>query len=155
MITLNPADADYLLGKENAYVDPTANYQADVTETDYSAAQLTVSITVNRQPKDTLSINPQGNKPGQINLKGKNVLYGGVVIGTFKGGTRSNPSLVITFNSAASEGAVQALVKRITFFAKNERRASQASRTVQMQVTNVSGHDSNAATRVINIVGTV
>ena len=155
VISLNPVDANYLLGKENAAVDPLANYQADVTATDYSSARLTVSITANRQPKDILSINPQGNKPGQINLKDKNVLFGGVVIGTFQGGTRSRPSLVISFNSAATETAVQALVKRITFFTKNERQASRASRTVQMQVTNVSGHDSNQATRVINVMGTV
>jgi VCBS repeat-containing protein len=155
LMTLNPNDATYVLGKKNASVDPTASYQADITATDYSAAQLTVSITVNRQATDILRITPQGNKPGQINVKGKNVLYGGVVIGTFKGGTRANPTLVITLNSSASAAAVDALAKQISFFAKKGRNASQASRTVQMQVTNVSGQDGNQATRVINIVGAV
>ncbi len=155
VITLNPVDGSYYLDKENAYVDPTAQYQADVTETDYSVAVLTVSITANRQSKDVLGINPQGNRPGQISLKGKSVFFGGVVIGTFQGGSKSQPDLVITFNSSASEAAVQALVKRITFFAKNERRASHDPRTVQMQITNVSGHNSNAATRQINIDGTM
>ena len=150
-ITLNPEAGTYYLGKENAFVDPTATYQEDATAADYSSAQLTVSIIVNRQAKDTLSIKGQGNKPGQINTKGKNILFGGVVIGTFKGGTRAKPELVITFNSSATEAAVNALVKRITFFSKNDRRASYAPRTVQMQVTNVSGLDGNQATRVLNI----
>jgi hypothetical protein len=154
VITLTEETGTYHLGKDRAFLDPTAQYQAENSTDDYSSAVLTVSITANRQPKDILSIYPKGSAPGQISVKGKKVLFGGVVIGTFKGGSKSSPDLVITFNAAASEAAVQALVKRINFNAKNTR-LPQPTRTLQMQITNVSGYDSNLATREINVVAKV
>jgi len=66
VLTLNPAGANYLLGKVNASVDPIANYQAEGTVTNYSAAKLTVSITANRQPNDILSINPREIRPARL-----------------------------------------------------------------------------------------
>lgn len=154
VITLTEETGTYHLGKDRAFLDPTAQYQAENSTNDYSSAVLTVSITANRQPKDILSIYPKGSAPGQISVKGKKVLFGGVVIGTFQGGSKSSPNLVITFNAAASEAAVQALVKRINFNAKNTR-LPQPTRTLQMQITNVSGYDSNLATREINVVAKV
>ena len=151
VITLKPETGTYHLGKEFGLVDPTAQYQADVTKTDYAAAVLTVSISANRQSRDILDINPDGNNAGEIGIKGRRILFGGEVIGTFRGGKRSTPDLVIRFNAAATEAAVQALVKRISIVEKHGR-LPQPTRTVQMQITNVSGHNSNHATRNIDFI---
>ena len=153
VITLNPETGTYHLKKDRAFVDPTATFTADITEVDFSGSQLTVSITGNPSRKDTLSIYPKGNDAGQINVKGKKVLYGGVVIGTFTGGKHGD-NLVITFNSAATEAAVNQLVKRINFTIQGNK-LPQPTRTLQMQVTNLGGQDSNQATRLIDVVAAV
>jgi hypothetical protein len=71
-----------------------------------------------------------------------------VKIGTFSGGNGRNPDLVVVFNSSASTAAVDALLKRINFRAKDD---PGQTRTVQFELTNVGGSNSNIATRDINV----
>lgn len=132
-------------------MDAGATFQADPVVTDYSAAQLTVTIEANRNSKDLLRIIAEGTGPGQISIKKKQVLFGGVVIGTFKGGAKKDPNLVIRFNSATTESAVQALVKRIGFNTKN-KQANQNARFVGMQIRNLAGQDSFLRGRWINVL---
>ncbi|MES2792432.1 MAG: cadherin domain-containing protein [Planctomycetota bacterium] len=153
LITLNPDTGTYHLKKDRAFVDPTATFVSGDPDVDYTDAKLTVSIVANANRKDVLSVFPKGNGADQINVKGKKILYEGVVIGTFKGGRRGQ-DLVITFNGAATEAAVNQLVKRVNFNAK-DRKLPQATRTLQMQVTNLGGQDSNQATRQIDVVAAV
>lgn len=134
-----------------AVVDADADLHADGAITNYSSAQLVVSISANRDPKDLLKIASQGKDAGQISVKQNKILFGGVVIGTLAGGTKAMPNLVITFNSAATEAAVDALLKRISFSTKNSR-LPQLTRTLQMQLTNLAGGATNVATRQINVV---
>jgi VCBS repeat-containing protein len=148
-ITLNPVTGQYHVGKERAFVDPTATFVADVTASDYSQARLTVSISSNRDKRDILSIYAKGSEAGNLQVKGKKLLYNGVEIGKISGGRGKQPDLVIEFNSAATEAILNEVVKHVNFEAKN-KRLPQSTRTLQMQVTNVSGLDSNVATRLIN-----
>ncbi|MFM8482989.1 MAG: beta strand repeat-containing protein, partial [Actinomycetota bacterium] len=73
---------------------------------------------------DRLGIRNEGSGAGQIGISSRDVLYGGVVIGSFAGGGVQGGALqplVITFNSRAadpsvSKAAVQALLRNITFW---------------------------------------
>ncbi len=148
-ITLNQADATYYIGKARALVDPTASFSdAAIANPDFSTAQLRVSITAGRSRRDVLTVLPQRNSNSPINARGHNIFYRGVKIGTFSGGNGQNPDLVIVFNSNATIAAVNSLLKRINFRAKD---GAGQTRTVQFELTNVGGSNSNIATRDINV----
>lgn len=150
VITIPNPLGTYHLGKEPAFLSPdsTFNY-GDVPNPNYSAAQLTVSIVTGRNKKDELSIFPKGSGAGRIDIKGKTVLFGGVEIGTFKGGKGKHADLVVTFNSHATTSAVDNLLRRLNFQAKKD---VGVDRVVNVQVTNIGGVDSNVATRTIAVV---
>lgn len=151
IVTLSDEPATYQVGTP-ALQDSAASFQMEVQGAAYADSSLVISISENRDAKDVLKIVSQGSRPGQISLRKNTVLFGGVVIGTFQGGTKSSPNLVIHFNSAASETALNALVKQISFSTKNTH-LPQAARTLQMQVLNLNGENSNVAIRRINIEG--
>ncbi|MDB5341180.1 MAG: Cadherin protein [Planctomycetaceae bacterium] len=148
-LTVSSDPATYQI-RGTAVVDTAADLHTDGAMT-YSSAQLVVSISANRDVKDLLKIASQGKGAGQISVKQNKILFGGVVIGTLAGGTKAMPNLVITFNAAATEAAVDALLKRVSFSTKNGR-LPQLPRTLQMQLTNLAGGSTNIATRQINVV---
>ena len=154
VLTLASEPATYHIG-DGPLTDATAHFETELDERNYvqfNGSKLVVSISANRDAKDVLKIESQGRGAGKISLKKKNVLFGGVVIGTVAGGTKASPNLVITFNSQATEAAVDALVNQVSFSTKN-RQLPQPSRTLQMQLVNLSGWESNTATRQIHVVG--
>jgi hypothetical protein len=71
-------------------------------------------LTGNAQSTDRLSIFHEGNGPGQIGISGQSVLYGGVLIGTFSGGSGTT-ALAVGLTSSATPSAVQALLRRVRF----------------------------------------
>lgn len=141
----------YHLGKLRAFVDPSATLISSDPTPDFSNAKLTVSITVNRDAKDVLSIFPDAGKSGRIKVRGGKVYFNKVAIGKVSGGTKSSPDLVIEFNSSATRNGVDAVLKHINFRSSNTT-VPQPDRTVKMKLTNVGGIDSNDATRVITVV---
>ncbi len=149
VITLASEPATYAIGK-TPVLDSAASFVMPQNNIDYEGSELVVSISQNRDAKDVLKIVSQ-NGPGQISIKKNNVMYGGVIIGTVQGGSKTSPNLVITFNATASEAAVNALVKQVSFSTAN-KRLPQAARTLQMQYNNAFGWNSDATTRQINIV---
>lgn len=59
--------------------------------------------------------------------------------------------MVVSFNSATTEAAVNALVKRVGFSTKN-KRIPQPVRQMQMQLTGLQGWDTTPATRQVSVV---
>ncbi|MDB5339104.1 MAG: hypothetical protein JWN70_4723, partial [Planctomycetaceae bacterium] len=93
--------------------------------------------------KDAVSILKQSG----IGLKGKNVLFGGTVIGTVAGG-KKGAALVVHLTSFATEAAVQTLLRSIVF--KSTDKVA-GNRTIKFQVTNIGGSNTNIATRQIQV----
>ncbi|MDB5336215.1 MAG: Calx-beta domain protein [Planctomycetaceae bacterium] len=148
-ITLSEQPATYKLG-DAPLVDSGASFHTEQQNITYAGGKLVVSAT--HYLPDMLKIVSQGNKAGQISVRGKNVLYGGRVIGTFEGGNRKHYNLEVTFTGAANEAAVNALVKQIGFTTKY-KNFPQEPRTFAMQIIGLYGLDGNYASRQINVVG--
>ena len=110
---------------------------------------LTVAVAANQGPDDYLLISVQGSAAGQIDIDEGNseVLYGGVVIGTYSGGYEA--PLVITFGANATLESVQALARRIAFSNSNAETTAEP-RTVTF-VVNDSMDSSNAAEKTVTI----
>jgi hypothetical protein len=110
---------------------------------------LTVTVAANQGPDDYLLISVQGSAAGQIDIDEgtSEVLYGGVVIGTYSGGYEA--PLVITFGANATLESVQALARRIAFSNSNAETTAEP-RTVTF-VVNDSLDSSNAAEKTITI----
>ncbi|XEG75678.1 DUF4347 domain-containing protein [Pseudomonas sp. abacavir_1] len=127
---------------------------SDSDSSDFNGGNLTVSITANRATgEDLLGILDQGTGTGQIGVSGNSVTYGGVVIGTFAGGSGSD-DLVVTFTSAnATAQAVQALIHAITYRNSNLNDPSTATRTLSLTVNDGDGATSSAANLTLNVVG--
>jgi len=111
-------------------------------QTLYNGGNLTVSFTAgSTSAEDVLAIRNQGTGAGQIGISGGNVTYAGSTIGTYTGGS-AGANLVITFNSNATDAAVTALVKNITYQNTNTSLPSTSTRTVRFVATNALGQAS-------------
>ncbi|MDO9237872.1 MAG: DUF4347 domain-containing protein, partial [Aquabacterium sp.] len=111
-------------------------------DTLYNGGNLTVSFTAgSTSGEDILAVRNQGTGAAQIGVSGANITYEGVSIGTYTGGS-SGASLVITLNSSATDVAVTALIKNITYQNSNTGAPSTSNRTVRFVVTNAQGHAS-------------
>jgi hypothetical protein len=114
----------------------------------YHSGSLTVTLTANGTADDRLEIRNTGTGAGQIGISGSNVRYGGTVIGTFTGGQGTTP-LVVTFTSAMTRAAAEALVRAITFRNVNSQ-PSLNTRTASVAL--VDGNNLiSTATKAISI----
>lgn len=86
----------------------------DPDETNFDGGQLIVRISENAATGDRVSILPEAAGAGKITISGNEVSFGGVVIGTFNGGTPGAP-LVVTFNANSNSASVQRTLQRIGF----------------------------------------
>ncbi|WP_315709646.1 Ig-like domain-containing protein [Brenneria uluponensis] len=125
----------------------------DADSTDFNGGNVTVSITANGvSGEDVLGIVDQGTGAGQIGLSGSSVLYGGVVIGTYAGGS-SGSDLVVTLNSSATPTAVQALLRTLNYQNTNTTDPSTSTRTVSITVNDGDGGTSNSSSVSVGVVG--
>ncbi len=87
----------------------------DVDSTDFNSGTLTVSfIAGSDATEDVLGIRNEGTGAGQIGVSGSNVTFGGVVIGTWTGGSNGT-NLIITFNANANATNAAALINNLTY----------------------------------------
>ncbi|MBF0186443.1 MAG: efflux RND transporter periplasmic adaptor subunit [Magnetococcales bacterium] len=137
---LSGDDLSYEAGDGAKVIDQGGNASVgDVDSTDFNGGTLTVSISSNRvSGEDQLAIRNQGTAAGEIGTTGANVTYGGVVIGTFTGGTGTN-DLVITFNAASTPTAAGVLLQNITYEDTNSDTPSENTRTIQFVLTDGDG----------------
>jgi hypothetical protein len=158
VVTTSSGNTPYFLGN-TTIIDPAI--VVDDFESTYAVSQdpnsplslgggsMTISVTENQGADDYLLISPQGSDAGQIGIDEgtSEVLYGGVVIGTYAGGYEE--PLVITFGSSATLESVQALARRIAFSNSNMETTIEA-RTVSF-VVNDGVDSSDAATKSVTI----
>ncbi|MEY2872846.1 MAG: hypothetical protein RLZZ373_217, partial [Pseudomonadota bacterium] len=94
----------------------------------------------------------QGTGAGQIGVSGTDVLYGGVVVGSFSGGGDGSTPLIVGFNSQATLAATQALLRNLTFNNVSEA-PSTLTRTVEMCLSDGQEGTSDAATKTVTVTG--
>ncbi|WP_284186858.1 cadherin domain-containing protein, partial [Zoogloea oryzae] len=148
-----------------SFVSGNANYpenagpvlvaaSATVTDEDggnFDTGRLVVQFTANGQAEDRIAIRNQGTGAGQIGISGSNVTYGGVVIGTWAGGTNGSTPLVVTFNASANAAVAQALGRNITYENVSDN-PSTAVRTMAGYLEDGDGGTSNTASGTITMV---
>jgi len=86
----------------------------DVDSPNFAGGSLMVSLISGGDANDQLAIQNQGTKAGQIGINGTDVMYGGVLIGSFTGGTQLTPLLIMLTANANAEG-VRQLIGNVTF----------------------------------------
>jgi hypothetical protein len=146
IVTLLSNTISYIENYAPVIIDSGATI-TDIDSLNFDTGTLIIRLVTGVNPADRLSIRNQGNSSGQIGLDGRIINYGGTAIGTLTGGIGSD--LVITFNSAATPTAAQALLQNITY--SNVSETPAGSRTVEVVVTDGSGGISNTATTNITL----
>ncbi|MCA6954972.1 Ig-like domain-containing protein, partial [Pectobacterium polaris] len=120
----------------------------DADSADFNGGSVRVAITTNRNSsEDVLGIMNLGTGSGQIGVSGSNVTYGGVVIGTFTGGTGNN-DLVVALNASATPAAVQALVRALSYQNSNTADPAITTRFVSITVNDGDGGSASAMVAV-------
>jgi Mg-chelatase subunit ChlD len=142
---------NYTKGSTAKRLDPNAIVY-DIDTPNFGGGQLTVTTVVSANPDDRLNIRDEGTGAGQIgvNTNTSTVTYGGVSIGTFSGGIGVNP-LVITFNTSASNPAVQALVRNLTFHNVSSSPTT-SSRLLNFALTDGTGGANSATFQTVNVI---
>ncbi|MCA9093620.1 MAG: hypothetical protein KDA68_09055, partial [Planctomycetaceae bacterium] len=102
----------------------------------FGGGRFTATLTANATADDRLAVNNQGNAAGQIGVSGANVSYGGTLFGTISGGVGTAP-LVVNFNANATQAAVQALVRNLTFSVLGPT-PSTTTRAIKLELRDVS-----------------
>jgi hypothetical protein len=150
-ITLSTSVVNYFVSTPAKPIDPAVtvldpdspNFDTGVLIVDFAAATGTVN--------DRLAIRDEGTATGQIGVSSGNVTFGGIVIGSFTGGTDGTTPLVITLNAVADQAATQALLRNVTY--ENVSVApTSAPRTIRFTLTDGDGGTSNSATTSLQIV---
>ena len=117
-------------------------------EADYNTGSVSVQITANPEGTDSLTV----TETGGISISGTSIIYSAATIGSFNGGITSVTGgnvLLIDLTAAASNAAVQALLRAINF-SSSASPPLTAARTVTFTVTDDQGA-SDTATQTINI----
>ena len=124
---------------------------SDVDSSDFDGGTLTVSFTSGSDAsQDVLTVRNEGTGAGQVGLSGANITYGGVVIGSFAGGSGGS-DLVLTFNANATPVEVARVLENITFENTNTTAATPGARSVQFILTDGDGGTSTASLASVNI----
>jgi VCBS repeat-containing protein len=123
----------------------------DVTFTDsdgdFAGGTLSLSGVL---AEDRISVRNQGSGAGQIGLSGSSsVTYGGVIIGLLTGGVGTD--LTITFNSAATSAAIDALIQNLTY--ANVSDAPTATRNLVLNVMDAAGTSLDSGPRFTQQTG--
>ncbi len=155
-LTLTLPTASPVVSRDSVKVqlDPAATLTDSDTIINYSGARITVAVT-NLNSDDakngrvTLSVRNQGTGTGLVKVKGSKVYFNGSPssIGTISGGTKGS-ALVITFNSGASELAVNAVLRQISIQAS--KKATTGNLTVSYQA--VAGGQTALNTKIATVV---
>ena len=142
--SVQPIDIPILMGAVNYLpmsapiaVAPTA-VLADPNAA-YANSVLNFTL-INGGASDKLSVISQGTGAGQIGVSGDNITYGGVIVATFTGGTLQTP-LVITFNSSATQAAIQTVARSVAY---QNASSIPSLFTRTLQITLTDGRESSA-----------
>lgn len=139
-LTLNLPSSPAHVAKNSikVQIDPAASVSDVDTVVNYTNAQLTVTIP-NLPTADVingriaLSVRNQGTGSGLVKVKGSKIYFNGssIAVASVRGGNQGRP-LVITFTSAATEQAVNAVLKQICIQAS--KKATSGTFTINFQM---------------------
>jgi hypothetical protein len=142
------------LGPSVTFAENTVNTAAQVLDSvvdftdpigSFNNSTLTVAGLL---AEDVVSIRNQGSNPGEIGFDGDSLVsYGGTFIGTTSGG--AGGSLVVNFNAAATEAAVDALIQNLTYF--NNSDTPTASRTLKVTVVDAEASSTGDIPITVNV----
>jgi hypothetical protein len=149
MVVTSEGSSSYMENDPAIIIDSAVTVE-DVDSPDFNGGKLTISIAVNRQTTDRLTILAQGDGPGEVNVSGTDVLYEGVVIGTYAGGYTSSNPLVVTLNASATPVSVLHLARRVAFHNSGDN-PTDLTRTVSLMVSDGDGKTSLAATKSVAV----
>ncbi len=145
----------YVLENNPVALDANANAQvSDSDSPDFNGGVLTVSFASNTgiPAEDRLGITNQGSGAGQIGVSGTSILFEGVALGTFTGGT-SGANLVITLNATATSTSVAALLRALNYSNSNTTLSiGSGNRQVAITLTDGDGGISATATVTVSII---
>jgi VCBS repeat-containing protein len=138
-LSLPSSPAEVARNSNRVSIDPAASVSDPDTVVDYSNARIEVAITGGSDPSDIknnrvfLTLETQGSGAGLVKIKGSKIYFDGAKtsIASFTGGKKGDP-LVITFNSGATEEAVNAVLKQISIQAS--KKAVAGTRTMSFEV---------------------
>ncbi|HEX3150835.1 MAG TPA: Ig-like domain-containing protein, partial [Gemmataceae bacterium] len=138
----------FMMGDGAHFFDKTSTF-ADSDDSNYNGGSLKYEIIQGSSVADRIGIFNEGTGAGQIGVNGANFTYGGVVIGSFAGGTGSTP-LDIGFNNNSSPSAIQALMRQITYHNVNTV-ADTRPRFVRVTAVDPSGVAGNVGVKRITL----
>ncbi|MEQ9923842.1 Ig-like domain-containing protein [Pectobacterium brasiliense] len=149
MSNLNGDSVNFTEGALPISLDAGGNATVtDVDSADFNGGSVRVAITTNRNSsEDVLGIMNQGTGIGQIGVSGSNITYGGVVIGSFTGGSGVN-DLVVALNGSATPAGVQALVRALSYQNSNTTDPAITTRSVSITVNDGDGGSASAMVTV-------
>jgi hypothetical protein len=138
-----------------AYVLLDDGGNATVTDADssnFSGGKLTVQITSGGTVgHDVLFIRDEVAGANKIILSGASILYNGLVIGTYTGGSNGNP-LVVSFTSNANPTTVSALVHNLAYRNSNTTEPTTTPRTVSISMDDGAGGNSAVSEVTLNVL---
>ncbi|MDB5693216.1 MAG: Type secretion C-terminal target domain subclass, partial [Alphaproteobacteria bacterium] len=127
------ATASYTEGDPPVPIAPRAIVSDPDQPANYAGYKVTAELTVNGTGDDRLTI----NGAGEIAVAGNAILYQGVQVATFTGGTGA-AALVVTFDAQASARAVELVTAGIAF-ANASDTPSTLDRTITFTVDDGAG----------------
>ena len=133
--------------RENVLIARLFN-SATVTDIDtptFTNGSIKASITSGGESADRLWI----TSSQYLTFNGNQLIFNGVSVGTFAGGTAGQP-LLVSFNNRASLNRVQHVFRNLCF-AHDSDNPTATSRTVSLEVADGSGGKSNAS-KLVQVV---
>lgn len=127
---------------------------ADIDSANFDGGSLTVSIGTGLViAEDQLGIATSGT----VSVAGNAVLVGGIQIATFTGGGAGGADLVFTFDADATPGAVQTLIRAITYANSGGDAPTAGGRAITWTLVDGdgaanSGADTLSVTSNVNVV---
>ena len=152
IITTVPPDVTFVEGGMPQRIDDLGTV-VDVDSPDFEGGVLTVSITQNASADDRLTVHNVGTGPGEVGVSGSNVTYGGTVVGSFSGGTGGSDPFIVTFNTNATQAAVQAVRGSIQFSNVSDT-PSTLPRQITFELTDGDGGTSTPKTKLVYVQAT-
>ncbi len=135
--TFSEGNAPTLIGSATGITDVDSN--------DFASGTLTISFVAGSDSaEDILAVRNEGGGVGQIGVSGSNITYGGVLIGTFTGGSNGTP-LTVTLNASANTTSITALINNLTYLNSDTDNPTVGDRTISVVLT-----DGDGGTSVIN-----
>jgi hypothetical protein len=147
VVTLPSGPINYTESDPATVLDSAATL-VDPDSTNFDGGLLRVDLGATGTFDDRLAIRNEGTAAGQIGISGSDVTYGGVVIGTFAGGTDGSDPLTVSFNSNADVNSVQAVLRNITY----ENVSSDPSLNQRAPEFTLSDGDAGVSNPVVKVI---